>query len=470
MQLEFIDDVLNRTRDGEDCAIHGRVVGMRNHGGLVFLDIADHTGKVQIVADWSKLGDKIDELHRITEGAYVHVRGTPGQGRRGQREITSSDVTVLAHSTINVSPKPWAIDGLDPDHGSQVFSHPEFYVANRQREAVFTLKSELIAGMHEYYQKHRFTLVEPPILTNKTLYGAHNAISAKVHGEEVFLSQCATFELEPLALAFGKVYTISPAFRNEPGGSKRHLAEYTHAKAEVLLADLDDLKALASDAIYAAVAGMISRKPAELELVHAAIDLEALHPASHEHITYDDAVAIVQQKGSAIVYGEGLSHTDEKLLTTHLGNKYVWVQFPPRNTEGFPYRKNPENPSLAMVADLIAPHGAGEMVGVAEKITDAEELIEGIIDKGLQGEISQYWDYILLRHFGLPPHGGVGAAPERIIYGLLGLDHVRLTKPWPRYPDRNIRAPERLETFGDAALEKLIDTYKLAERKAPAGG
>ena len=73
-----------------------------------------------------------------------------------------------------------------------------------------------------------------------------------------------------------------------------------------------------------------------------------------------------------------------------------------------------------------------------------------------------YCDYILLRRFGLPPHGGIGAAPERILYGLLNLNHIRLTRPWPRDPGRKI-SPSYLElpTFGDRGLENLIEKYNL---------
>jgi len=119
---------------------------------------------------------------------------------------------------------------------------------------------------------------------------------------------------------------------------------------------------------------------------------------------------------------------------------------------------------LSKVSDLIAPHGAGEIVGVAEKATDAEELIENIIAKGKEEHLSRYWEYILLRKYGLPEHGGLGAAPERIVYGLLGLDHIRLTKPYPRYPDRNILTSNRdLNPWKDPEVARLIQKYNIKQ-------
>jgi asparaginyl-tRNA synthetase len=364
---------------------------------------------------------------------------------------------------LSLSPSPWEINGLDIESIDQIFSFTEFYVSNPQRAAILKIKTNFVKALHNYFQEKKFTLVEPPILTDKILYEPEKAIKAEVHGEKVYLSQCATFELEPLAMAFGKVYTISPAFRNERGGSKRHLAEYSHAKAELLFVDIEDLMNLAGDSIYNAVKKTIEVSKRELDLLKITIDIDSLNPENYVSMTYDEAMKILQTSGSETKYGEGLSRSDEMTLTKHVGNKYLWVKFLPFESEGFPYKKLPGSPHLSMTCDLIAPHGAGEMVGVAEKTTDMEEIIENLIRKGKKDSIRNYWNYVLLRKYGLPSHGGIGAAPERIIYGLLGLNHIRLTKPWPRYPDRKINpcVEDGLNPWKDEDIERIIKKYDL---------
>jgi len=191
------------------------------------------------------------------------------------------------------------------------------------------------------------------------------------------------------------------------------------------------------------------------------LNIDGLKPENHEHISYNEALKITQRKGSTTEWGDGLKRKDEIILTKHFGNKYLWINFPPFVSEGFPYRRFPEDRRLSMTCDLIAPHGAGEMVGVAEKITDPNELIQNLIEKGQKHNIRHYWGYIALRENGMPPHGGIGAAPERILYGLLGLDHIRLTKSWSRYPGRKIITPENssLNTYGSDNLQRLIEKY-----------
>ncbi len=460
MDSPFIDRALSGKNEGDDCSVFGRISSVRKYEKTIFFDLTDTSGGIQVVVNRD---DSVNgaPLH-LTVGSYVSVNGNLIKGHQGSPEIRARSLEVLAAATLPVSPSPWRIDALDHRFGKQVFDFTEIYLANPQRAAVLSIKSSFLRFMHEYFHNNRFTLVDPPILTDKTLYDNSHAISARVNDETVFLSQCATFELEPLAMVFNKVYTISPAFRNESSGSKRHLTEYTHIKAEALLMNLDDLMFLAGDSLHSALERTVSECGREFDLLRVNLDLDGLNPKNQIRMSYDEAIKITHILGSNTEYGKGLTRRDEIHLSNHVGGKYFWVQFPPFQSEGFPYRRKPGQPHLSMVCDLIAPHGAGEMVGVAEKTHDAEELIQNIIEKGKKEDIHRYWGYILLRKYGMPPHGGLGAAPERILYGLLGLDHIRLTKPWPRYPDRKIKSSHSdLNPWKDADLERLIKKYDL---------
>lgn len=462
MEWKSIKDSLEGKYRDDSVFVFGRIRNVRKHKKRLFVDLVDYSGQVQLVIEKSEDPRTYEILSKERKGAYISAGGDLRNDRRGNPEIKTNSLEVIANNRLDIE-SPWGFNGADPSYGNQVFSFPEFYVSNPQRAAILKIKTDFINALHAYFQENGFTLVDPPIITDKTLYGGDNAIVANVHGERVFLTQCATFELEPLALAFGKVYTISPAFRNESSGSKRHLAEYTHVKAEALLVAIDDLKNLSGNSIYYAMNEVLSLDGRELCTLGIDLQIGRLKPENHEHITYDGALSLAQKKGSITEWGEGLKRRDEIILTNHFGGKYVWVDFPPFISEAFPYKRLPRDRRLSMTCDLIAPHGAGEMVGIAEKITDAEEIIQNLIEKGQKDNIGDYWNYIALRENGMPPHGGIGAAPERILYGLLGLNHIRLTKPWPRYPDRKIITPKnhQLNNFGSDNLQGLIEKYDL---------
>lgn len=456
---EFIEDFINRAKNGEIYSFKGRVTSVRKHSKVSFFDLRDHTGILQVVLDSEKFEKEISSMN---VGSYLEVEGVYSD-KSSPVEIKAFSLKLLSNASLNLSPTPWEIDGLLVENVNQIFNFTGYYLANPQRAAVLKIKTNFVRALNNYFIENKFTLVEPPILTDKILYETEKAVKANVHGEDVFLSQCATFELEPLAMVFGKVFTISPAFRNEKGGSKRHLAEYSHAKAEVLFADIDDLIFLAGDSIYNAVKETIKVSKKELDSLGVKIDLKPLNPKNHVSITYDEAVKVLHKKGSKIVYGEGLSRCDEMLLTKYVGDKYLWVKFLPFASEGFPYKRLPENPALSMTCDLIAPHGAGEMVGVAEKTTEIDEILDNLVQKGKKDDLRRYWKYALLRKCGIPKHGGIGAAPERIIYGLLGLNHIRLTKSWPRYPDRKItpNQEDKLNPWRDEDLNRVIKKFSI---------
>jgi asparaginyl-tRNA synthetase len=233
MEWESISKKLEGKFDNDFLNILGRIKKIRLHKKIAFVDIIDYSSEVQLIIEKDKTPDLYDEISTYMVGSYISVDGNLSKSKNGKSDLIVSDLEILAESGLVIE-SPWNIDGLNPHYGNLIFSNLEIYVSNPQRATLIKLKNDFIFSMHKYFQNQGFVLVDPSIITNKTLYGHENAITAQVHGENVYLSQCATFELEPLAMTFGKVYTISPAFRNEKSGSKRHLAEYNHVKAEVL--------------------------------------------------------------------------------------------------------------------------------------------------------------------------------------------------------------------------------------------
>jgi len=161
--------------------------------------------------------------------------------------------------------------------------------------------------------------------------------------------------------------------------------------------------------------------------------MEKLDPANHQIITYDHAVACLHKRGKKFRYGKSLSTSDEKELTKANNNSFVWVKYIPCSAEGFPFKRKADQPNLAMVCDLIAPDGYAEILGTAEKITDYNELLERMAEKGKDApeQLERYQDYLNLRKYGLPEHGGIGMGIERAVRYLLDLSHVRYTRPFP---------------------------------------
>ncbi|MCM2325612.1 MAG: OB-fold nucleic acid binding domain-containing protein [Candidatus Woesearchaeota archaeon] len=476
--FKFIDKIISETNVGDTCNVYGRITSIRDHGKISFIEIADRTAELQIVIE---KGNGYDSFLDLIPGSFIRAEGTLGNiPRREGYEIRPSMLEVISEAKMPMQPNPFSLNGINPSLMDLFYQYPFLADSNPQRMAIIKVMHTLQLSLHEYADMNEFILVHPPSLTNRTLYSPQKAIAVSVNDEDLYLTQCATFELEALAMSLGKVYTISDAFRAELGGSKRHLGQYTHVKFEELYADMDRLMFLAADSLHYAFEAIYNKNEADIRLLNDSIrrynlavpkknrisqidfNPDLIHPDKIVYITYDEGLEIVHAHGSSTPWGKDLSEADEKIITRHCSDRYVFVMEKPFEAEGFPYRRKPGAEEYSLTADLIAPHGAGEMVGIAEKIFDPYELLANLDAKGKLGEAHAMWyDYIIPRFTGMPPHGGIGAAPQRIIYGILNLSNIQMTEPRPRTPDRKVNHDLGLNPWKNNELQNLIDDYGL---------
>jgi asparaginyl-tRNA synthetase len=91
---------------------------------------------------------------------------------------------------------------------------------------------------------------------------------------------------------------------------------------------------------------------------------------------------------------------------------------------------DPDRAEVTMSGDLMAPEGYGEIIGGGQRVHDYDQLLQRILDDGLDPE--NYSWYMDLRRWGTVPHSGFGLGVERVIMWMLGLEHIRDTIPFPR--------------------------------------
>ena len=115
----------------------------------------------------------------------------------------------------------------------------------------------------------------------------------------------------------------------------------------------------------------------------------------------------------------------------------VWITHNARSIEGFPYKIVEDENEVTYTADLIATNGFGEILGIADKITDVSELEIRLREKGKDIDPQYEW-FKELRTYGTVPHCGLGMGVERLIRWLFQLPHVRDAMPFPRSMGRKI--------------------------------
>jgi asparaginyl-tRNA synthetase len=150
-------------------------------------------------------------------------------------------------------------------------------------------------------------------------------------------------------------------------------------------------------------------------------------------MSYDDAVKILQSKGSEIQWGGDFGGTDETILTQEQ-QRPMMVDRYPTEIKAFYFEPDPERPEVVLGVDVLAPEGYGEIIGGGQRIHDPELLLKRIEDHKLPKEAFNW--YIDLRKYGTVPHGGFGMGIERCVAWICGLEHIRETIAFPRMLNR----------------------------------
>lgn len=438
MKTVFVRD-LDNAPSGTIVTLLGWVQARRDHGGVTFLDIVDSTGMIQVVVDRSVLENVLPSPKSVVPECAVQVVGkmeTRKQRQRVTKEVLCEQLSLIAPVNLQLSPQPRsAKPTLDETSVDEALRRRHLYIRNPRTIAVMKFRHAVMRFAREWFEANRFIEFTAPILTPLPLYDDKTAISVTVHDESVFLTQCVGFYLEAAAQGLERVYNMGPSFRNEESRSKRHLMEYWHIKGEMAFADLEDAISLV-ESIISKITERCSVECTDLILaLGTQLCTDGLHPP-YPRITYRDAVARLQAAGREFAFGKSLASDDEEFLAKSFTTPF-WIVGIPRSIEPFPYVIDPSDPEVTRTADLIATRGYGELLGIAEKISDVSQLVERMKEKNRADDPRYEW-VREVHAVGCVPHIGFGMGLERLLRWLLLIDHVRDVIPFPRSFRRNI--------------------------------
>lgn len=432
MKKLYVNDILEKAEVGQEITLLGWIRSKRDLGGIIFLDLVDSTGSIQIIVRKDAGPSILHTAQEIAPESSVRIKGMiTHRPRKEEKEVEAKEIEILGDVSLSLSPSPRTkFDIFDPRFVNISLEKRHLYLRNEKLMAVFRFRHIFMGIIHDWFRRQGFIEINAPVLTQLPLYEDNTAFGLDFFGNKVFLTQCVAFYLEAAVHAFEKVYHIGPSFRAEKSTGKRHLAEYWHVKAEIAFADLEDIIRFTEDMISYIVHWTMKEARGELEVLKVARDVSRLTTIPYPRITYDEAKRRLKRKGFKKEWGKSLSAAEEANLSQDFATPF-WVTGLPRSIEPFPYVIDPSNPRVTKTADLIASEGFGELVGVAEKIWQPNELLERMQEKGKDADGRYNW-YYELRQFGSVPHSGLGMGVERVIRWLLKLNHVRDAIAFPR--------------------------------------
>ena len=255
MRTHYCTDVKEK-KIGDTVTVAGWVNSRRDHGGIIFIDLRDKSGLVQLVADPSDSKDALaiaetvrDEFVLIATG-LVRARG---EGLENPNLKTGKIEIVLKDLVIENKSKPMPFDINDDKVNDEIKLRNRFLELRSTKSFnIFQLRSKAAIQVRNTLDELGFLEVETPILTKSTPEGARDyLVPSRVHpGEFYALPQSPQLFKQLLMVAgFDKYFQIAKCFRDEDLRADRQ-PEFTQIDVEMSFCNQDDVIEVAERLIY----------------------------------------------------------------------------------------------------------------------------------------------------------------------------------------------------------------------------
>ena len=425
----YISDIA--AHGGEEVTLRGWLYGKRSSGKLHFLQVRDGTGVIQCVLSKKDVPEAVFEAGtNVHQEASVEVRGKVAKDARSALgfELQVTGLRVLqGEGGYPIQPKEHGVGFLQEQR--------HLWLRSSRQRAVLGVRHTIIKAIRDYFDARGFTLVDAPILTPAACEGTSTLFEVPYFDlGKAFLTQSGQLYGEAAAMAVGKAYVFGPTFRAEKSKTRRHLTEFWMVEPEVAYMDLDGDMELAEDFLCEIVKAVLAKHEQELKTVLER-DVEALKKVQKPfpRITYTEAIEYIQKTGHPIQWGDDMGADEETILCKQFDRPVMVHRFP-AEMKAFYFKKDPNDPKVALGVDVLAPEGYGEIIGGGQREDDYATLKAGIELHKLPLEAFSW--YLDLRKYGSVPHAGFGLGVERTVAWLCGLHHVRETIPFPRMMER----------------------------------
>ncbi len=415
---------------GDEVTVNGWLYNKRSSGKILFLEFRDGTGVIQGVlarADNPELFARADRLPRETSLTVT------GRLRADRRAPGGCELDVERIEVIQEPTEPFPIE-LKEHTPNFLLDHRHLWIRTGRQVPILRVRDAVFRAVRGFFYERGFVATEAPILTGTSVEGTTTLFPVDYFGEQAYLSQSGQLYLEATAMALGKVYWIGPAFRAEKSKTRKHLTEFWMAEAEMAFYDHGANLALQEDLVRYVVTAVVDERSRELEQLKrdTAVLVEEVR-TTFPRVSYADAIAILQDAGHDIQYGDDFGAPHEAALGDHFG-KPVFIERFPANMKPFYMKRAHDDPSVVLAADLIAPEGYGEIIGGSQRVDTLEDLERQLAEYNLPAE--PYKWYLDLRRYGAVPHAGFGMGMARLIAWICGVSHIRETIPFPRQINR----------------------------------
>jgi lysyl-tRNA synthetase class 2 len=410
----------------------GRVLGRRSHGRLMFLDLVDRSGQIQLLCADDRCGP-VD----VNLGDIVGAAGFPARTRRGEPSLAVERLELLARAA---RPLPDTFHGLVDTETRYRKRYLDLLVNEETRNA-FILRSRMVQAIRRYLDERGFVEVETPVLQPR--YGGAFAEPFVTHSNELdadlYLRIATELYLKRLIVGgLEKVYEIGKDFRNE-GISYKHEPEFTMLEWYEAYADYRDTMARIEDLIQTVAEEVTGTTHVtfrgfeidlkapwrRLRLVDALTELELWTRDE------DELRSRLESRGTDAshdaTWAQLVDHSLSAFVEPNLIEPTILHDYP---IELSPFaRTTDDDPTMVERFEYFV--GGMELGNAFTEINDPGEQEERFrlqeSEKGAGDPLAEEGDpdYVEALSYGMPPTGGIGLGIDRLAMVLTGRETIR---------------------------------------------
>lgn len=422
---------------GQKVNLKGWVQTRRDHGKIIFIDLRDRSGIVQLVFVPDKKNPEVYQVADTLRSEYViSVIGKVNERPKEMfnEKLPTGKVEILAEKVeiLNLAyplPIDLGIEELDVGLETLLDLRPLTLKHPRAR-AIFKVQAEIVKAFHDFFSKNGFVEIQAPKIVAEATEGGSEVFPIDYFKSKAYLAQSPQFYKQIMVGVFERVFTIGNVYRAEPHDTTRHLNEYTSLDIEMgFIQDYTDLMKIQTEWLRYLIAYLKKKCLAEFELLGTKLPriLEDI-PV----ITFPEAKKIVQKISQKKNDGWDLDPFEERILSDYaekeLGSEFLFVTHYPAKKRPWYTMPDDKDPNYTKSFDLL--FRGVEITTGGQRIHNYGQLVKSIKDRGLNPEDFKF--YLMAFQYGMPPEGGLGIGLERLTAKLTGLANIKEATLFPR--------------------------------------
>jgi len=410
--------------DGQEVTLFGWVQDIRDLGGIRFIIMQDREGTIQLTIPKKRIQPEVLAKSDLLQKRFsLGVRGIAKKTNMTSRgiEVIPSQIKIFNDATEQL---PIDITGKTPALIESRLDARPLDLTQERSLATFKVQHTALETIRNFLFERKFLEVHTPRIIASATEGGAELFSVDYFGQKAYLAQSPQLYKEELTLSFEKVFEVGPFFRAEESHTRRHLSEFTSVDIEAAFANATDVMALLEQVIHHASQIVKERCAGELAVLGYKFEVPQI---PFKRLTYDQVLEDLKAQGVTIPWGEDIPTEAFRVL----GKLYPFFYFItdwPTHAKAFYIKPREDKPEVCEGFDLMWRYI--ELVSGGTRIAQKEQLIQRLIEKGLNPE--SFKSHLQAYDYGMPPHAGWGLGLERLTMILTGNKNIREVTLYPR--------------------------------------